>query len=168
MVIVGISVSGPLSCHIRRGLSVVLQQGLVPIYGLPLNQISSVKREFPDSFALYLPLQQKNGRQMVDRPCSLPLPSRFSAFRLSHPIYGGEDELPLWFERGIVRASLPLHSWDQTGVVWSIGPNCISNSRLAIHVPGCAAPPRTGAVKHSVLILRVSRPRMRGLVGQFG
>lgn len=160
--------SGPLSSHIRRGLSVVLQQGLVPIYGLPLNQISSVKENFLTLLRSTFLFSKKNGRQMVDRPCSLPLPSRFSAFRLSHPIYGGEDELPLWFERGIVRASLPLHSWDQTGVVWSIGPNCISNSRLAIHVPGCAAPPRTGAVKHSVLILHVSRPRMRGLVGQFG
>jgi hypothetical protein len=161
-------VSGRLSSHIRRVLSVVLQQGLVPIYGLPLNQISSVKENFLTLLRSTFLFSKKNGRQMVDRPRSLPLPSRFSAFRLSHPIYGGEDELPLWFERGIVRASLPLHSWDQTGVVWSIGPNCISNSRLAIHVPGCAAPPRTGAVKHSVFILHVSRPRMRGLVGQFG
>lgn len=106
MVIVGISVSGPLSSHIRRGLSVVLQQGLVPIYGLPLNQISSVKREFPDSFALYLPLQQK--KRASDGGQALQFASAIPLLRIS------SITSYLWW-RG--RASVMVRKGDSEGVV---------------------------------------------------
>jgi hypothetical protein len=40
-------VPAPLSSHTRRGLSVVLQQGLVPVHGLPHDQISIVEEDSP-------------------------------------------------------------------------------------------------------------------------
>jgi hypothetical protein len=68
--------SALLSSHTRRGLSVVLQQGLVPVYGLPLDQISIVEEDCPillRSTFLISKIWASDGDQPLQFASAIPL-----------------------------------------------------------------------------------------------